>query len=413
MSDLGHALLLRGCAQVYTEAELHQKLQQSQKLGRPLRVKLGMDPTAPDLHWGHAVVLRKLRQFQNLGHKAVLIVGDFTARIGDPTGRSKTRPVLTEAEIDKNAETYFQQAGRILDMSPDKLEIRRNSEWLSKMHFDDVLRLAARMTVGQMLKRDDFRKRYEEETPISLHELLYPLVQGWDSVQVTADVELGGTDQTYNNLVGRQLQADMGQASQVVMVMPLLRGVDGVKKMSKSVGNYIGVTDSPTDMYGKTMSIPDVLLPEWFSLLTELPETTWQPVLAQHPMQAKDLLARTVGASFYSDEEMDAAARWWRERFGKDRQIETTEVSIPANEIADGRISPWKLAWYAHGQEISRAEAKRMVENGAFELEGEKIVDPNTPVAVREGSTFRAGRHRAGPRIKQPLQAVLKIGAGA
>ena len=360
MSDLGLQTLLNRCEHVYTETELEHKLAAAQKSGKPLRVKLGMDPTAPDLHIGHGVVLGKLREFQDLGHKAVLIVGDFTARIGDPTGRSKTRPVLTEAEINRNAETYIQQAGKILDTSPENFEVRRNSEWLAAMKFDDVIRLTAKMTVQQMLKRDDFRKRYESETPISLHELLYPLVQGWDSVCVQADVELGATDQTYNNLVGRDLQAAEGQHPQVVMILPILRGTDGVKKMSKSLGNYIGVLDSPTDVFGKTMSIPDELLPEWFTLATDVPETTWQPALAEHPMKAKDLLGRSIGARFHSADEMSAAATYWHERFGKAKKVEALTVRVPASEISDGHAPAWKLAWLAHNEEISRAEARRM-----------------------------------------------------
>ena len=251
MNDLGIEQLLCGCEHVYTDVELTAKLELSAKTGRPLRIKLGMDPTAPDIHLGHSVVLRKLRQFQDLGHRAVLIIGDFTARIGDPTGRSKTRPVLTVDEIRTNADTYLQQAGRILDTSPEKIELRHNSEWLGQMNFADVLRLAGRMTVGQMLKREDFRNRYESETPIGIHELLYPLVQGWDSVNIQADVELGGTDQTYNNLVGRQLQSDMEQQPQIVMIMPMLRGLDGQRKMSKSYGNYIALTDSPRDFLAR------------------------------------------------------------------------------------------------------------------------------------------------------------------
>lgn len=409
MSDLGLEILLRGCEQVYTQAELKHKLAQSAAAGRPLRVKLGLDPTAPDLHLGHTVVLRKMRQFQELGHKAVLIIGDFSARIGDPTGRSKTRPVLEEAEIARNARTYLDQAGKVLDLSTEKLEVRRNSEWLAGMGFDDVLRLAGRMTLGQMLKRDDFRTRFENQTPVGLHELLYPLAQGWDSVNIQSDVELGGTDQTYNNLVGRQLQQDVGQPPQVVLVMPLLRGTDGDKKMSKSLGNYIGVTDSPTDFYGKTMSIPDTLVPEWFSLLTEIPEARWQAVLAEHPMKAKDLLARSIGAAYHSVAEMDNASEYWRQRFGKDKAIDALPIEIPQHELADGTIAPWKLAWYAHGQEISKSEARRMVEGGAFEYDGTRISDPNTPIKVEAGVEFRAGRHRTGERTKQPLVGILVI----
>ncbi|TWT41839.1 Tyrosine--tRNA ligase [Phycisphaerae bacterium RAS1] len=407
MNDLGLHTLLHRCEHVYTDKELAHKLERAARDKRQLRVKLGMDPTAPDIHLGHCVVLRKMRQFQDLGHKAVLIIGDFTARIGDPTGRSKTRPVLSEEEIRRNADTYLQQAGRVLDMSPDRLEVRWNSEWLAPMKFDDVLRLAGRMTVGQMLKREDFRKRYENETPISIHELLYPLVQGWDSVNIKADVELGGTDQTYNNLVGRELQAGAGQEPQIVMVMPILRGADGVKKMSKSLGNYIGVSEPPGQIYGKTMSIPDDLMPEWFTLATTLPESRWKAAIADHPKKAKDLLARSIGEAFYSRDEMTAAAAWWESHFGKSRVSEAVVVMVPAEEMVEGAVAVWKLAWLAHDRELSRGEAKRMVEGGAFEFDGRKITDPNALVTPAAGVQFRAGRHRKGERVKQPLIAVI------
>ncbi|MBU0639180.1 MAG: tyrosine--tRNA ligase [Planctomycetes bacterium] len=410
MSDLGLPQLLDGCEHVYTDVELDHKLQQAYREGRPLRVKLGMDPTAPDIHLGHTVQLRKLRQFQDLGHQAVLIIGDFTARIGDPTGRSKTRPVLDAKEIIRNADTYLQQAGRILDLSPEKLQVRRNSEWLDPMSFSDVLRLTGRMTVGQLLKREDFRKRYESETSIGLHELLYPLVQGWDSVNIKADVELGGTDQTYNNLVGRDLQTDVGQEPQVVMIMPLLRGLDGEKKMSKSLDNCIAVTDSARDMFGKTMSIPDALLEEWFTLLTEVSEAEFRAALREHPMKAKALLGRKIGERFRTAEEMQEADRWWHEHFGAKRALETIAVTVPASEIEDGRIPAWKLAWLGHDREISRSEARRMVQGGAFLFEDEKITDPNHAVPAEAGKTFRAGRHRKGERIKQPLVASIVLG---
>ena len=409
MNDLGLDRLLYGCEHVYTDVELQQKLEKSAKTGRPLRVKLGMDPTAPDIHLGHSVVLRKMREFQDLGHKAVLIIGDFTARIGDPTGRSRTRPVLSAGDIEANAETYLEQAGRILDTSPDTLELRHNSEWLDPMNFADVLRLAGRMTVGQMLKREDFRKRYEAEVPISVHELLYPLVQGWDSVNIQADVELGGTDQTYNNLVGRELQSDAGQEPQVVMIMPMLRGLDGQRKMSKSYGNTIAITDSPRDMFGKTMSIPDDLLEEWFTLLTDVPAAQGLAVIREHPMKAKDLLARKIGERFHSAADMDAAAGWWHEHFGAQRQSEPVSVHIPSGEIGNGRVPAWKLAWLAHGREISRSEARRMVQGGAFAFAGEKVTDPNQELSVRAGQQFRAGRHRKGERIKQPLIATIVL----
>lgn len=409
MDDLGFAQLMHGAEHVYTDAELRRKLETAHRERRPLRVKFGMDPTAPDIHLGHTVQLAKLRQFQDLGHQAVLIIGDFTARIGDPTGRSKTRPILGEEQIRHNADTYLKQAGLLLDTAPEKLEVRFNGEWLAKMNFADVVRLAARMTVGQLLKREDFRTRFESETPISLHELLYPLVQGWDSVNIRADVELGGTDQTYNNLVGRELQSEVGQPPQVVMILPILRGTDGVNKMSKSLGNYIGVTDPPRDVYGKTMQIPDELLAEWFRLLTPLPEDDWRAAIAEHPMKAKGLLARTIGARFHPAAEMDAAAAWWHEHFSQQRGAEAVDVAIPREELQEGALPAWKLFWLAHEREISKQEARRMVQSGAFEYDGRKITDPNEALAPSDGVEFRAGRHRKGERIKQPLNAIVRV----
>ena len=409
MNDLGIEELLDGCEHVYTDVELIEKLERSAKTGQPLRVKLGMDPTAPDIHLGHSVVLRKMRQFQDLGHQAVLIIGDFTARIGDPTGRSKTRPILTPDEIKANAQTYLQQAGRILDTAPDKLELRHNSEWLERMSFADVLRLTGRMTVGQMLKREDFRNRYEAEMPIGVYELLYPLMQGWDSVNIQADVELGGTDQTYNNLVGRQLQSDMEQEPQIVMIMPLLRGLDGQRKMSKSYGNCIALTDPPRDFFGKTMSIPDDLLEEWLTLLTDVPEAEGLAAIREHPMKAKDLLARRAGQRYYSAAEMDAAAKWWHEHFGSQKATEAINVLVPADEIEDGCVPVWKLAWLAHDRDISKSEARRMVQGGAFKFAGEKITDPNQTVRLEAGQQFRAGRFRKGERVKQPLIATVVL----
>ena len=264
-------LLLRGCDSVYTPDELSARLSASNESKRPMRVKLGLDPTAPDIHLGHTVVLRKMRQFQDMGHKAVLIIGDYTARIGDPSGANKTRPILTPEQIDANAKTYFNQAGKILDTSEDKLEIRHNSEWLEKLSFAELLQLAARKTVAQMIQRDSFRNRLDAGQDVFLHEMLYPIMQGYDSVCIESDVELGGTDQTFNNLVGRDLQKASGQKPQIVMVMPILIGLDGTEKMSKSKGNYIGLTDSPDDMFGKVMSISDEMMENYFTLLTDIP----------------------------------------------------------------------------------------------------------------------------------------------
>jgi len=410
MSDLGLASLLHGCSHAYSEGELRGKLARAAREKRPLRVKFGMDPTAPDIHIGHGVALAKLRQFQDLGHKAVLIIGDFTARIGDPTGRSQTRKMLDEGEIRHNAETYLAQAGRILDLSPDKLETRWNSEWLGKMDFADVLRLTARMTVGQVLTRDDFRQRYEQQQPIGMHELLYPLVQGWDSVNIQADVELGGTDQMYNNLVGRDLQISAGQEPQVVLLLPLLRGLDGQRKMSKSYGNHIAIADSPLDVFGKTMSIPDALMEEWYRLATRITPDEAAAEIASNPMEAKKSLAQRIGERFHTADAMAAARSEWEAAFSaRHRAAEPVVVRVPRAELADGSIQAWKLALLAHDREISNSDARRMVEGGAFEFEGEKIVDPKRLLKVAGGQSFRAGRHRGGSQVKQPLLARLEI----
>ena len=263
-------LLRRGAVQIYTEEELLGKLARADHLKRPLRIKLGMDPTAPDIHLGHTVVMGKMRQFQDLGHKAVLIIGDYTARIGDPTGANHTRPVLSDDEIRANARTYFEQAGKVLDTRPEKLELRYNSEWLAKLTFADVLRLAARMTVARMLERDTFEKRHRAGDPIGVHEFLYPLMQAHDSVVVEADVELGGTDQTFNCLAGRELMRDAGLEPQIVLTMPLLVGLDGTEKMSKSKSNYVAVADPPNEMFGKLMSMPDALMENYWTLLVDV-----------------------------------------------------------------------------------------------------------------------------------------------
>ena len=265
--------LSRGTVEVFTQAELAQRLTEAAKAGRQMRIKLGLDPTSPDIHLGHTVVLRKMRQFQDLGHKAVLIIGDYTARIGDPTGQNTTRPMLSPEQIERNAKTYFEQAGKILDTDPDKLEVRHNSEWLADLRLADTIRLAGTMTVARMLERDTFEIRYKRGDPIGVHEFLYPLMQGYDSVMIRSDVELGGTDQTFNNLVGRDLQRLNNQPPQIVITMPILVGLDGKDKMSKSKGNYVGVTDAPADMFGKIMSISDAMMENYFTLLTDLPSS--------------------------------------------------------------------------------------------------------------------------------------------
>ena len=287
-------VLCARAVQIETVDELRKKLDESRAANRPLRVKLGMDPTAPDIHLGHTVVLRKMREFQDLGHKAVLIIGDYTAMIGDPSGKTKTRPMLSAEEIKHNAETYFQQAGKVLDTAPDKLEIRYNSEWLAPMRLADVIKLCSQMSVARMMERDTFEKRYKAGEPISIHEFLYPLMQGYDSVCIQSDVELGGTDQTFNNLVGRQLQAGAGQQSQIVMIMPILPGLDGVHKMSKSLGNYIGVSEPPNEVFGKAMSISDELMWPWYEMLLGKTQAEIAALKTGHPMEAKKALAAAL-----------------------------------------------------------------------------------------------------------------------
>src|SRR6202158_3561741 len=302
--------LKKGLAELIREEELRERLIQSEKLGRPLRVKAGFDPTAPDLHLGHTVLLRKMKQFQDLGHTVIFLIGDMTGLIGDPTGRNITRPTLTREEIDQNAETYKQQVFKILN--PDKTEIRFNSDWLGALRFEDMIRLCSRYTVARILERDDFSKRYKEGSPISLHELLYPLSQAYDSVALQADVELGGTDQKFNLLVGREIQRDYGQPPQIVMTTPLLVGLDGVEKMSKSKGNYIGITEPPEVMFRKVMQISDELMWEYWELLTDRSVPDIENIKRRaaagemNPMDAKMELARTIVTDFHS---LDDAAR--------------------------------------------------------------------------------------------------------
>ena len=386
--------LVRGCEGLYTPEELQQRLTDAAGAGRQMRIKLGLDPTAPDIHLGHTVVLRKVRQFQDLGHKAVIIIGDYTARVGDPTGVNKTRPMLSPEQIDANAATYIDQAGTVLDTSPDKLEIRKNGEWLAGLRLADILRLASQMTVARMMERDTFETRYKAGVPIGVHELLYPLMQGYDSVSIAADVELGGTDQTFNNLVGRQLQAHAGQKPQIVMIMPILVGLDGTEKMSKSKGNYIGVTEGPNDMFGKVMSIPDALMPNYYTLLTDLPGEEVHALLdpAQtHPRDAKVRLARWVVNEFHGPEAADAAAAEFDRVFSRrDVPTDMPEIRAPAGTI--GIVDLITAAGFAE----SNGEARRLVKQNAVSLDGEKITDIHAEVSVSPGQVLRVGKRRFG-----------------
>jgi len=387
--------LLRGTAAVYSEKELATKLTTAQKEGRPLRVKLGLDPSSPDIHIGHAVVLGLMRRFQDLGHKAVLIVGDYTARIGDPSGKSKTRPMLTPDEIEANAQTYLTQATKILDDDPDKLELRRNGEWLSKMSFADVIKLSSQMTVAQMLERDTFATRYKAGQPISVHEFLYPLMQGWDSVCINADVELGGTDQTFNNLVGRELQTGANQVPQVVIVCPILRGLDGTDKMSKSLGNYIGVTDTPNDMFGKTMSIPDALMHEWFTLCTNLSSEQIDMLCDQnktHPRDAKEQLGRYIVKQYHTSDAAEAAANEFRSRFSQGNLPEDIKT-VPFADTNPGILTMICDVGFAS----SNSDARRLVKQGAVSINNEKVADPTITVdlaASKDGVLLKVGKRR-------------------
>ncbi|MHC4119843.1 MAG: tyrosine--tRNA ligase [Planctomycetota bacterium] len=384
--------LKRGAVEIFTETELAQKLAAAAKTGKQLRVKLGLDPTSPDIHLGHTVVLRKMRQFQDMGHKAVLIIGDYTARIGDPTGQNSTRPILSSEEIEQNAQTYFEQAGKILDTSEEKLEVRYNGEWLSKLTLIELIQLAAKKTVAQMLQRDTFKKRLQAEVDVYTHEFLYPLMQGYDSVMIHSDVELGGTDQTFNNLVGRDIQKGYDQPPQIVITMPILVGLDGQEKMSKSKGNYIGVTDEFNDMFGKVMSISDDMMENYFTLLTDLPTERIANLInpdKTHPKQAKVLLGKTIVAQFHGEDAADSAAAEFERVFAQGQLPD----DIPDVEIADQPIDAFRLL--LHCKLVSSGgEAKRMIKQSAASIDGEKLTDPNAQITPKDGTIIRVGKRK-------------------
>jgi len=385
-------LLKRGTVEIFTEAELAEKLTEAAKAPRQLRIKLGLDPTSPDIHLGHTVVLRKMRQFQDLGHKAVLIIGDYTARIGDPSGQATTRPMLSPEQIEQNAKTYFEQAGKILDTSEDKLEIRFNREWLAKLTLMEMIQLAAKKTVAQMLQRDSFKLRLQTDDDVYTHEFLYPLMQGYDSVIVKSDVELGGTDQTFNNLVGRDIQRAYGQNPQIVITMPILVGLDGKEKMSKSKDNYIGVTDEPKDMFGKVMSISDDMMENYFTLLTDLQSEKIAELISPdktHPKQAKVLLGKTIVAQFYDQSAAQAAAAEFDKVFAQSQLPD----EIPLVKITAEPISASKLL--LHCKLVSTGgEAKRMVKQGGASIDGKKLDDPNTEITPKDGMVVRVGKRK-------------------
>jgi tyrosyl-tRNA synthetase len=376
------ALLTKGTAEIIPLDDLRTRLEASRLSGTPLRIKAGFDPTAPDLHLGHTVLMRKLRHFQQLGHTVIFLIGDFTALIGDPTGKSATRKQLSQAEIDANAETYKAQAFKILDEA--KTEIRHNSEWFSQFGAAGMIHLAAKSTLSQMLERDEFHKRFQAEEPISVHELLYPLVQGYDSVMLECDVELGGTDQKFNLLQGRRLQRDAGQLPQIILMVPIIEGLDGVQKMSKSLHNAVGVTDSPFDMFTKLMTIPDALIPRYYELLTDILPAEISAISEQiasgtlHPMQAKRDLARTLTADFHSQAEAVQAEQNWSKQFqqgGVSDDIEEigiahSEIAAPPTESQAQLIRVPKLLVHL-GLVTSNAEGTRKLAEGAVKIEGE------------------------------------------
>lgn len=386
-------LIQRGTVEILPLEELKTKLTKSLESGKPLRIKLGCDPTRPDLHLGHSVILRKLRQFQDLGHHAILIIGDFTTLIGDPTGQNKTRPALTSEIIKQNGETYFKQASKILD--PEKTEIVYNSDWLGKMDFADVIKLASQMTVARMLERDDFQKRYTNNDTISLHEFLYPLAQGQDSVHLKSDVELGGTDQKFNLLVGRQLQKDAGQAQQICLMMPLLVGTDGVQKMSKSYDNYIGLDDNPNDMYGKSLSIPDSLIYTYFELLTnvstdKLPEL--KNLAESDPRNAKHELAYTITALYHGDEAAKAARLHFEKTVIQKGVPDEMEIFYYESNVEYHLISLIKDLGFVP----SNGEAKRLIQQNGVSLDGEIISDISTVLVFKSGDSkvLKAGKRK-------------------
>jgi tyrosyl-tRNA synthetase len=381
--------LEQGGAKLISPQELATKLEEN----RPLRVKLGVDPTAPDLHLGHSVGLSKLRQFQELGHRAILVIGDFTTMVGDPSGRSSTRPMLSHDEVMANAETYKTQAFKVLD--PERTEIVFNGDWFAKMTFMEVIRLNSQVTLQQMLQREDFKSRIDEATPVFLHELQYPLMQGWDSVMIGADVELGGTDQLFNILVGRDLQKAHQQAQQVACLFPILEGLDGVQKMSKSLGNYIGLTEPASSMFGKVMSISDELMARYYQILFN------EEVPSGHPMDAKKALASKIVTRFHDQAAARAAREEFDLRFAK-RDLAAAELPEVSLQDLGGDLVSAVVAAFAQGFQTtkSRAEARRLIDQGSIQWRGEKITDPKAKPAFQAGGVLKLDKTRA-VRLKE------------
>jgi tyrosyl-tRNA synthetase len=385
-------IIKRGTSEIIPEEDLVKKLERSIKTNKPLNIKLGCDPSRPDLHLGHSVVLRKLRQFQDLGHCAILIIGDFTGMIGDPSGKSKTRPSLTLEETHRNGQTYFEQAEKIL--STERVSMQYNSDWLNKMSFADVIRLASKYTVARMLERDDFTIRYKAGEPISVHEFLYPLAQAMDSVAIRADVELGGTDQKFNLLVGRDIQREYEQEPQVILTMPILAGTDGVEKMSKSLDNYIGVSDSPKEIFGKTLSIPDILIYQYFELLTDVPKHELIAIKSSledahtNPRDIKRKLARTLVSLYHSQIAADDAEKEFDKIF--------VQKSIPDNIEEFKRSGSTNITALLTDTKLvaSKSEARRLIDQGGVSIDDERVSDPNLLLPDKDEFILKVGKRR-------------------
>jgi tyrosyl-tRNA synthetase len=403
--------LRKGAVEIIREDDLRAKLEKSERTGKPLRVKLGADPTAPDIHLGHTVVIRKLRQFQELGHTVIFLIGDFTGLIGDPSGKSATRPQLTREEINANAETYKRQIFKLLD--PDKTEIRFNSEWMERLGSDGFIRLASHVTVKQILERDDFQKRLAEERPIALHELLYPLTQAYDSVALEADVELGGTDQKFNLLLGRNLQREYNQEPQVALITPLLEGTDGVQKMSKSLGNYIGIDEAPHEMFGKVMSISDELMWRYYELLTDVATSDIERMRARasggevNPRDLKVELAKRIITDFHSKADADAA----EEEFNRVFRRKEVPEDIETREVESG-VWPFPRLLVKVELASSVAEARRLMEQGGVRLGGVRHTDPSVVVRIGPGdeAELQVSEDKVADEIKLGEKKLLQVG---
>ncbi|MDI3508131.1 MAG: tyrosyl-tRNA synthetase [Clostridiales bacterium] len=388
-------ILKKGVAEIISEEDLRKKLEESHRENKPLTIKLGLDPSAPDIHMGHTVVLRKLKQFQDLGHQIVLIIGDFTGMIGDPTGKSETRKQLTREQVLENAKTYQKQIYKILD--PDRTIIRFNSEWLAKLSFEDVIVLCSKYTVSRMLEREDFKKRMESQQPISIHEFFYPLMQAYDSIALAADVELGGTDQKFNILMGRTLQREYGQAPQVAMLMPILEGTDGVKKMSKSLGNYIGINEPSDEIYGKTMSIPDGLIIRYYELLTDIHPDKLNELKEQmesgllNPRDVKMALAKELVTLYHGAQAAQAAEKQFVSVFQKgDIPDDIEEIKVPADVLKNSIWLPRFLA--DHKLAPTSSEGRRLIQQGAVKINGQK--SPEETVRLKSGDIIQVGKRR-------------------